>query len=92
MKLANVLNQAALNIQLSDAGDGYVMAECVDIPGCISQGKTREEALANIVDAISVCLEIITEQAAKKVREHEPAQSPSCHYRLSLTTSELSPA
>jgi antitoxin HicB len=32
--------------------DGVFVAECPTLPGCISQGKTREEALANIKDAI----------------------------------------
>ena len=32
--------------------DGYWVAECPSLPGCISQGKTREEALANIREAI----------------------------------------
>ncbi len=31
--------------------DGWV-AECPSLPGCISQGKTREEAVANIKEAI----------------------------------------
>jgi antitoxin HicB len=33
--------------------DGMFVAECPSLPGCISQGKTREEAVANIKDAIS---------------------------------------
>jgi antitoxin HicB len=33
--------------------DGYFVAECPTLPGCISQGKTREEAIENIHDAIS---------------------------------------
>jgi predicted RNase H-like HicB family nuclease len=33
--------------------DGVFVAECPTLPGCISQGVTREEALANIKDAIS---------------------------------------
>lgn len=33
--------------------DGVFVAECPALPGCISQGKTRAEALANIADAIS---------------------------------------
>jgi len=33
--------------------DGVFVAECPALPGCISQGKTREEALANIKDAMS---------------------------------------
>lgn len=32
--------------------DGYWIAECPSLPGCISQGKTKEEAIANIKEAI----------------------------------------
>jgi predicted RNase H-like HicB family nuclease len=33
-------------------GDGYWVAECPSLPGCISQGRTREEAITNIREAI----------------------------------------
>ncbi|MBO3840551.1 MAG: type II toxin-antitoxin system HicB family antitoxin [Thermoproteota archaeon] len=33
--------------------DGYYVAEVPALPGCISQGKTREEAISNIKDAIA---------------------------------------
>jgi antitoxin HicB len=33
--------------------DGVFVAECPNLPGCISQGKTREEAVQNIKDAIA---------------------------------------
>ncbi len=32
--------------------DNYWIAECPSLPGCISQGKTKEEAIANIKEAI----------------------------------------
>ncbi|TDA70382.1 MAG: type II toxin-antitoxin system HicB family antitoxin [Clostridia bacterium] len=32
--------------------DGYWVAECPSLPGCISQGRTKEEAIANIREAI----------------------------------------
>ena len=32
--------------------DGYWVAECPTLPGCISQGESREEAVANIREAI----------------------------------------
>ena len=32
--------------------DGYWVAECPSLPGCVSQGRTREEAVANIKEAI----------------------------------------
>jgi len=37
--------------------DGVFVAECPTLPGCISQGNSREEALANIQDAIKGYLE-----------------------------------
>ena len=37
--------------------DGMYIAECPSLPGCISQGKTREKALLNIQDAIKGYLE-----------------------------------
>jgi predicted RNase H-like HicB family nuclease len=36
---------------------GMIVAECPAVPGCISQGKTEEEALANIREAIQACIE-----------------------------------
>ena len=32
--------------------DGYWVAECPSLPGCVSQGETREEAITNARDAI----------------------------------------
>jgi predicted RNase H-like HicB family nuclease len=37
--------------------DGMFVAECPPLPGCISQGKTRTEAIDNIQDAIKGYLE-----------------------------------
>jgi predicted RNase H-like HicB family nuclease len=37
--------------------DGWVIAECPSLPGCASQGRTREEAIANIREAIQLSLE-----------------------------------
>jgi len=42
--------------------DGMVIAECPAIPGCVSQGKTEEEAEQNIRDAIQACLEVRAEK------------------------------
>lgn len=41
-----------LRILLEQDEDGMWVAECPSLPGCISQGKTRNEALTNIQDAI----------------------------------------
>ena len=42
--------------------DGVWVAECPSIPGCVSQGDTKEEALANIREAIELCLEVRAEK------------------------------
>jgi predicted RNase H-like HicB family nuclease len=36
---------------------GMIVAECPAIPGCISQGKSEDEAMRNIAEAIEACLE-----------------------------------
>ncbi len=42
--------------------DGVWVVECPAIPGCVSQGKTKEEAVTNIRDAIRLCLEVRAER------------------------------
>lgn len=39
--------------------DGFWVAEVPSLPGCISQGETREQALANIRDAIQGYIEAL---------------------------------
>lgn len=46
-------------VLLSHGEDGYFVVEVPSLPGCISQGKTREEALANIEEAISLYIEVL---------------------------------
>jgi len=42
--------------------DGVWVVECPAIPGCVSQGTTKEEAVANIEDAIRACLHVRSER------------------------------
>ncbi|MCJ7812817.1 type II toxin-antitoxin system HicB family antitoxin [bacterium] len=41
--------------------DRYWVAECPSLPGCISQGTTREEAISNIRDAIHAYISALEE-------------------------------
>ena len=50
------------SITLYQDEDGVWIAECPPIPGCVSQGKTRAEAIENLRDAITGCLEVRAEQ------------------------------
>jgi len=44
-------------IIISQGEDGWIIAKCPVLPGCITQGKTKEEALKNIKEAIAGCIE-----------------------------------
>lgn len=46
-----------LIITLERDETGMVVAECPSIPGCVSQGKTEDEAVANVREAIQACIE-----------------------------------
>jgi predicted RNase H-like HicB family nuclease len=45
-------------VTLCAGEDGYIVAECPSLPGCVSQGNTREEALKNIQEAIEGIIEV----------------------------------
>ncbi len=50
------------NVTIERDEDGMWIAECPTIPGCVSQGKTKEQALDNIKEAIELCLEVRAEK------------------------------
>lgn len=50
-----------LTVTIERDEDGVWIAECPAIPGCMSQGETKEEAVANIQEAIALCLEVRAE-------------------------------
>jgi len=47
-----------LSVTIDRDEDGVWVVECPAIPGCVSQGKTKAAALANIKEAITLCLEV----------------------------------
>ncbi|KWT79390.1 type II toxin-antitoxin system HicB family antitoxin [Candidatus Magnetominusculus xianensis] len=42
--------------------DGYWIAECPSLPGCITQGKSKEEVIANVKEAIELYIEVLIER------------------------------
>jgi predicted RNase H-like HicB family nuclease len=49
------------NIIIDRDEDGAWISECPAIPGCISQGASKDEAIENIMEAIRLCLEVRAE-------------------------------
>ena len=58
-----------------DEEEWYVV-ECPVIPGCMSQGKTEEEALQNIQEAIQLCLDVRREQGMPLTIESREVEVP----------------
>jgi predicted RNase H-like HicB family nuclease len=59
-------------VTLEHDEEGWVVAECPSLPGCVSQGRTIDEALANIREAIALSLE--TRHDLGMIREIEIAE------------------
>ena len=55
-------------IRLVETDEGWSVS-CLDLPGCHSQGESRDEALANIREAIQLWLEVEGEEASVKTVE-----------------------
>lgn len=49
--------ERVFEVELYRGEDGWWVVECPSVPGAISQGRTEEEALEMIADAIKLCLE-----------------------------------
>jgi predicted RNase H-like HicB family nuclease len=54
--------RVSYRIRLLQSDEGWSVS-CLDLPGCHSQGDNREEALANIREAITLWLEVEAEEA-----------------------------
>jgi predicted RNase H-like HicB family nuclease len=63
-----------LHVKIEQDEDGYYVAEVPALPGCLSQGKDYEEALANIKEAIEGWLEVM-----------ESRQSPDPSHMVEVT-------
>jgi len=51
-----------LSVTIDRDEDGVWVVECPSIPGCVSQGKTKSQAIKNIEEAIVLCLEVRAER------------------------------
>ena len=61
------------HVVLTPDEDGWIVAECPALPGCISQGKNEKEALDNIKEAITAWLWAEDQKAARSLPK---GQSP----------------
>jgi predicted RNase H-like HicB family nuclease len=59
------------HITLETTEDGWIVAECPALPGCVSQGKDEEEAIVNIREAITAWMWAEDQKAMKSLPENQ---------------------
>jgi len=62
-------------VLIYSAEEGYWMAECPSLPGCISQGPSPQDAIANITEAIQLYIETFE-------KDQLPVPEDRCDARL----------
>lgn len=67
--LLNMSNALRFTIRYSDGGEGWIMAQVEEVPGAISQGRTREEARENVTGALRLMLKPEPGESADPDRE-----------------------
>jgi len=55
------------HVIIEQAEDGWLVAECPALPGCISQGRNEQEALENIKEAITAWLWAEDQKAVRRL-------------------------
>jgi predicted RNase H-like HicB family nuclease len=55
--------------------DGFWVAECPTLPGCVSQGQSKEEAIANIREAIDLYIETLRDDGLPIPEDHLEAMT-----------------
>jgi len=63
-----------LTVVLREEEERSYSAQCLELPGCISEGETREETLANIREAIEGYLEAFPKELNQLKRKQELVQ------------------
>lgn len=56
------------HVVLKNDEDGWIVAECPALPGCFSQGKTEQEAMTNMKEAITAWLWAEDQKAASEFK------------------------
>lgn len=62
------------HVTLEQAEDGWIVAQCPALPGCVSQGKDEKEALDNIKEAITAWLWAEDQKAVSALSEEQRRQ------------------
>jgi predicted RNase H-like HicB family nuclease len=63
------------HVVLEKAEDGWIVAECPSLPGCVSQGRDEKEAMENIKEAIIAWLWAEDQKAFELIPEYSKQEA-----------------
>lgn len=75
-KLVHKTKNRHFPVVTSRGEDGYYIVQCPTLPGCATQGRTLDEALKNIREAIELCLE---EKESRMIADEFGTEEVSLH-------------
>jgi len=76
------VSPAVFTADIVPGEDGWYVARCLEIPGCITQGRTIEEATENFSEALAGCLEVLAGMAER--RRRRPSRKSVAQVRFAL--------
>lgn len=86
---ARLQSHLTFRVQIEkDEVDGGYIAECLDLPGCVSDGETEEEAVQNLVEAIVGVLEVRMQRQLPAIKPRPLPDNDHSHRKaleISLT-------
>ena len=75
-------SEVSLRVGIHVGEDGFWVAECFSIPGCMSQGRTVSQALKNVQGAIQDCLTAMIEDMTASAHRQEKRRRPRSAEKL----------
>ena len=66
--MAEIFNDPKWRIEIHEAEEGGYWGEVPALPGCASDGATKDECFKNVLEALQGCLETYLEMALEKAR------------------------
>ena len=74
--MSELIASADFRVVIHAAAEGGFWGEVPALPGCVSEGDTREECRANVLEAARGCIEVYAEEAMREIsRRRRPRRS-----------------
>jgi predicted RNase H-like HicB family nuclease len=67
--MGTIMSQMTFRINIWRGEDGYLIGQCVELPAAITQGKTTDEVVENMKEAVQLVLEDMNRESQERIRK-----------------------